>query len=48
MANITTAELDECLKDAWPVEWSEMDREDLEEAIARELRKMEKEDASKE
>lgn len=31
-----------------PVEWSEMDRADLAEVIARELRKMEKEDATKE
>lgn len=31
-----------------PVEWSEMDREDLAEVIARELRKMDKEDATKE
>ncbi len=31
-----------------PVEWSEMDREDLAAVIAKELRKMEKEDAAKE
>lgn len=31
-----------------PVEWSEMDREDLAAVIAKELKKMEKEDAAKE
>ena len=33
---------------AVPVEWSEMDREDLAAVIAKELRKMDKEDATKE
>lgn len=33
---------------AVPVEWSEMDREDLAAVIAKELKKMEKEDVTKE